>query len=206
MTNGTTLGGTGLVSAPIIISPGSKISPGTSIGTLTVSNSPSWTGGTVLMELSLTNSQTSDRLLRISGAGFTFAGANLVVTNVGPALTNGSSFTLFPVGNTGSFASVTLPPLTGSLSWNTSALASSGTISVANVSTVPTNITFSATGNQLDLSWPADHLGWTLQGQTNPITTGIWTNWFDIPGTSAATNYSVLINPLNPTVFYRLRY
>ena len=37
---------------------------------------------------------------------------------------------------------------------------------------------------RLTLSWPADHTGWRLQAQTNNPTTGLGTNWFDVPGSA----------------------
>ena len=67
----------------------------------------------------------------------------------------------------------------------------------------PTNILFSVTGNQLTLSWPSDHTGWTLQTQTNSLTEAGWVN---VPG-SAATNQIVIpINPSNGSVYYRMEY
>lgn len=66
----------------------------------------------------------------------------------------------------------------------------------------PTNIVFSVSGNQLTLSWPSDHTGWTLQSQTNIAST----NWLDVPA-SASTNQVVFpINTTNTSMFYRLRY
>ena len=70
----------------------------------------------------------------------------------------------------------------------------------------PTNITFGVSGSTLALSWPADHLGWILQSQTNNLNVGISTNWTDIVGSGSATNYNTSIIPANPTVFYRLRH
>ena len=39
----------------------------------------------------------------------------------------------------------------------------------------PTSITAVASNNLLFLSWPADHAGWILQAQTNPLTAGLQT-------------------------------
>lgn len=74
------------------------------------------------------------------------------------------------------------------------------------VSTVPTNIVFAVSGNSLNLSWPADHLGWKLQAQTNSLTSGLGTNWVTIPGSDTMTSTNITINPANESVFYRLIY
>src|SRR5580658_1897442 len=39
--------------------------------------------------------------------------------------------------------------------------------------TNPTNIVVQVTGNNLTLNWPADHIGWRLQVQTNGVTQGL---------------------------------
>ena len=74
------------------------------------------------------------------------------------------------------------------------------------VANYPTNITSSVSGSTLSLSWPATHLGWILQGQTNNLSTGITATWTDISGTAAVTSTNLTIDPLNPTVFFRLRH
>jgi hypothetical protein len=61
----------------------------------------------------------------------------------------------------------------------------------------------------VNISWPADHLGWRLQSQTNLLSVGLKNNtnsWFDVPNSQSATNYSAPIVKTNPTVFYRLLY
>jgi hypothetical protein len=69
-----------------------------------------------------------------------------------------------------------------------------------------TNIAFSVAGSQLTLSWPLDHVGWTLQAQTNNPGVGLGTNWVDVPA-SASTNQVVIpIDPANGSVFYRIRH
>lgn len=73
-------------------------------------------------------------------------------------------------------------------------------------STSRTNITSSASGNTLNLSWPASHLGWTLQTQTNSRSVGLTTNnWFDVPNSSSTNQVDITINRADPTVFFRLR-
>jgi prepilin-type processing-associated H-X9-DG protein len=81
-------------------------------------------------------------------------------------------------------------------------------LSITNVvNSIPTNIVFSVTGgNQLTLSWPADHTGWRLQSQTNSITVGIRTNWVDVSGSTTTNQVLVPINPTNGSVFYRMIY
>jgi hypothetical protein len=69
----------------------------------------------------------------------------------------------------------------------------------------PGPIQFSLTGSQLTLGWPTN-LGWTLQVQTNKLSTGLGTNWVNVPGSTILTNMIVPISPTNGSVFYRLRY
>jgi 4-phytase/acid phosphatase len=65
----------------------------------------------------------------------------------------------------------------------------------------PTNITASVSGNTLTVAWPADHIGWTLQAQTNGLSSG---QWFDLPGSDVVNAVVTTMDPANPSVFYRL--
>jgi hypothetical protein len=67
--------------------------------------------------------------------------------------------------------------------------------------TNPMNVTASVSSNTLTIAWPADHLGWILQAQTNGLSTG---QWFDLSGSSDVNSVAIPINPANPAVFYRL--
>jgi len=74
------------------------------------------------------------------------------------------------------------------------------------MATNPTNLVGTVSGGNLVLSWPLDHVGWTLQTQTNPLTAGLGTNWLDVPGSSIV---NLLTNPISATygsTFYRLQY
>jgi hypothetical protein len=70
----------------------------------------------------------------------------------------------------------------------------------------PTNITYSVSGGAVALSWPADHLGWILQGQTNGVSVGVSNNWADVPGTALVTSKSIGLNTNAVGVFFRLRH
>jgi len=86
-------------------------------------------------------------------------------------------------------------------------IGSSASLAVGNgVNTSPTNIVTSVSGNQLTLSWPTDHTGWTLQSQTNALSKGLSTTWYNVPGSAVTNRITFTINPANPTVFYRLTY
>ena len=83
-------------------------------------------------------------------------------------------------------------------------LTGAGSLVVASsIATTPTSITFSQNGNNLNLTWPADHLGWLVQ--SNSVNLTVPGDWFDISGSDAATSYSITLDASKPSVFYRLR-
>lgn len=79
-------------------------------------------------------------------------------------------------------------------------------LAISPVSLVPTNIVSSVTNNLLYLSWPANHIGWQLQAQTNSLSTGISTNWVDYNPSTTTNQVVIPINLTNGTVFFRLIY
>ncbi|MEY4388056.1 MAG: hypothetical protein RLY20_3339 [Verrucomicrobiota bacterium] len=130
-----------------------------------------------------------------------------------PAFVGGESFLLFQAAaRSGSFSAISPATPGAGLVWNTNLLVSDGILSVATggggPATNPTNITSLVSGGNLTLGWPSDHLGWTLQTQTNNRNVGLVaaTNaWFDVPGSTTVTNFVIPISPAQPTVFFRLK-
>jgi len=76
----------------------------------------------------------------------------------------------------------------------------------SSVNTTPTDITASFAGNQLTLSWPADHTGWRLQAQTNTLGAGLTGTWVDVDGSAATNEVVIPIDAANPAVFFRMIY
>jgi len=74
------------------------------------------------------------------------------------------------------------------------------------VATNPTNIVVNVSSGNVVLSWPADHIGWHLQTQTNTLDKGLGTNWVDVPDTSTTNGFANSMNSTNAAVFYRLVY
>jgi hypothetical protein len=73
------------------------------------------------------------------------------------------------------------------------------------VSPIATKLTAAISGGQLLLSWPADHLGWSLQVLTNGLSAWGTNNWVTVPGSETKTQMVVPLWP--PTrVFYRMMY
>ena len=186
------------------------INPGDSIGKLTITNALTLAANTVVtMELNRTNAATNDMI----AAGSVVGNGALNVTNLGPNLVNGDKFKLFNIPVTG-FTTITLPTTdstgTNFYSWNTN-ITVDGTIQLVSgginpVNTTPTNLTFQVSGGQLTLTWPTDHTGWRLQGQTNPPGGGLNTNWFDVVGSTTTNQIIVPVNSTNGSVFYRMIY
>jgi hypothetical protein len=212
VSNGATLGGHGTLFSNVTVQAGGALSPGTSIGTLTI-NSNLMLAGNLYIEVNkaLSPAQTNDQL--IVGGALTNSGTGTVtMTNLDLArpFVAGDKFTLFsqPLSNG---LAMTISPATpgANLAWtnNLAVDGSIGVYSTSGVNTTPTKITVSISGSTLTLSWPADHLGWHLQAQTNALGTGLKSNgWVVIPGTDLVTSTNINITKTNPTVFYQMTY
>ena len=72
------------------------------------------------------------------------------------------------------------------------------------VATNPTNIMVQFTDGSLKLGWPANHISWCLQVQTNNVAVGLSKNWFDVAGTNSTNQYTIPISQAIGGVFYRL--
>jgi hypothetical protein len=199
--SGQTLMGNGSINGSVSLAVGAILAPGLSIGVLTVTNNVNLNGTTV-MEVQSSPS-TNDRLRSVTGT-ITYGGT-LVVTNITP-LTGANTYQLFEGALAGSFANIILPTLPG-VTWNTANLTVNGSITaMATVNTSPIDLAFSLTANGLDISWPDDHMGWRLEGQTNSVNVGLSDNWVTVAGSAATNRVIVPVNPANGTVFYRLVY
>jgi hypothetical protein len=161
------------------------------------------------MELNRTNAQNCDHL--VSSSGTITYGGTLSVSNVGPALHATDYFQLFSSGVSG-FATVNLQTndIVNNVKYTWyNTISSNGKITVATVSNLvnptPTNITARVNGSNLELLWPADHTGWTLQVQTNNLNVGLSNNWVDMPGSTSVDSVTNTINPTNGAVFYRMK-
>jgi autotransporter-associated beta strand protein len=203
-TNGS-LGGTGAVNGAVTVLNGGAIAPGASIGTLTINNNLSL-GGNLTIEVNKANSQTSDQIIVSGTINNTGTGA-VNVANLGAALAQGDTFTLFPGKTVSGGAAMTVTGGGAGVNW-TNKLAVDGTISVlSTVSLAPTSITISniaitPSSRTMSLNWPADHTGWTLQTQTNAFPGGPWS---PTPGSTTTNQMVITIDPTKGPVFFRLQ-
>ena len=202
---GATLGGSGTFNCPVSVQYGGTFQPGaggSTVGKCFV-NGPLNLGGNTVMFLNKSTPTNS----QIAGISTVSYGGTLSVTNLGGTYVAGDKFTLFSAtSRQGVFTTLNLPTLPGGLGWSNS-LAIDGSIQVVNaVNTTPPVMTNTLSGSTLTLAWPADHLGWRLQVQTNSIATGITANWLTWPNSTNLTSVSVQVDPAQPTVFFRLVY
>jgi len=215
-----TLTGAGSIgnSGSLIVSNGATVNvTGRTDGTLTLRPSQTLKGdGTYNLTGALVNNGTLEFKVskasgvvtndRLQGMTTITYGGTLKLDLSGDPLVEGDSIKVFnATAYVGSFSAIVpATPGTG-LVWNTSALATTGTLGVSTVSTVnttPANISVQASGGNLTLTWPADHTGWHLQAQTN----GLGTNWFDVSGADTTNQVVVPINGTNNSVFFRMVY
>lgn len=201
-----TLSGSGTLNGNLAAGPGSTVSPGSGIGTLTVNNNISLSGRLVL-ELNRTNAQKCDQL--VSASGSISYGGTLLVTNIGPTLQVGDAFRLFPAAvPAGSFSQIALATTDASgatYTWSDKT-AVDGSVVVTKVTSInpnPGTIQYTLNGNTLNLAWPTNG-GWVLLAQTNPISVGLSTNWVVVSGSTSVTNLSFTVYPTNGTLFFRM--
>ncbi len=198
--SGATLAGTGFIGSAVNVQAGGTLAPGTSLGTLTISNTLTLNpASTVFVELNASNGQR-DRVVGLTSV--TYAGS-LIVSNLAGVVTNGQSFSLFGVvpSFSGNFSGITPPPA-ANLAWSFN--PTNGTLSArAVVAAYPTNLACVVSNGALSLSWPATHLGWIAQ--SNVVGLQIPGNWYDIAGTSNLTSLNILPNRSVSNAWYRLR-
>ncbi len=197
---GGTLGGNGIIQGPVTIQSGGRLAPGSSIGVLTISNSVTLSGTTV-MEL---NAATGTNDV-VRGITTLTHGGTLSLSNLAGTIAASNAFKLFSANSyRGAFAALVPASPGPSLAWNTNTLVTDGTLRVVSTNP-PTQVAGRAVPSApLTLSWPADHIGWHLQVQTNSIIIGLSTNWFDIPSSITADHMTFPIDRSIGCVFYRL--
>ena len=205
VTNGT-LAGTGSVMSAVSIGAGANLAPGVAgatVGTFTLDTKSLTLQGNATFRINKAGGlPENDRVAGISTAHY---GGTLTVNNLNTEpLVVGDQFTLLSAsaGATGNFSAIVGSAGSGLAYQFTPA---SGILSVVPGTTNPTNITYTLSGNTLTLNWPATHLGWILQSQTNSLNVGLANNWVDVPGSGASTQAVIIINPATPAVFFRLR-
>jgi autotransporter-associated beta strand protein len=133
MVAGGALAGNGVVNAAVAISSGGTLTPGASIGILTISNSLTL-AGTTFMEISKA-ALTNDRVRGLTTLTY---GGTLVVTNLGGALAIGDRFILFDSASySGSFLNLQLPVLPPHVGWDIGGLATDGSITIVVTNQAP---------------------------------------------------------------------
>jgi len=122
-----------------------------------------------------------------SGGGYVniVTNASLTFTNTGVA--NGTLY-YFVVSATNSFGEST----------------NSTQVSARPTSSASVAMNAANAAGQLQISWPADHTGWQLQSQTNNLTSGLGTNWVNLPASMQTNQMTVPLNSTNGSVFFRL--
>jgi len=204
--SGGTLGGTGIISGAVAVNSGGGFAPGNPLGTLTISNNLTLAGGSTTF-MQIEHSPLTNSAVKVSGT--LVQAGTLNVTNVsGIAFAVGDSFKLFnAAGYSGSFASFYLPSLSAGLGWNTSALNTSGILSVVvNAKPVIGNISIFPGGLSLSGSGGVASANFYLLASTNLVTpltnwTLLTTNQFD---TNGNFNFTNTMNTNSPQSFYLL--
>lgn len=198
------LTGSGRINGNVTNLLGSTLSPGPAIGTLTIASNLVL-AGTTYMELNK-QSNTNDRIQGVLNLSY---GGTLVVTNLAGTLATGDTFPLFSfTTRTGNFTN--LVNQTGNAGVVFGFNPTNGVLSVLSATaSYPTNLTVARGGGNVTLSWPATHLGWILQSQTNALNVGLQVAsnaWFDWPGSGNVTATNLPIAATNPATFFRLRH
>jgi alpha-L-arabinofuranosidase len=123
----------------------------------------------------------------ISGSGYVNIVTNASLTFTNNGLVNGTLY-YFVVSTTNSFGEST----------------NSTQVSARPTSSASAAINTANVAGQLQISWPADHTGWQLQSQTNNPTSGLGTNWIDVPGSMQTNQMTLPLDATNGSVFFRL--
>jgi autotransporter-associated beta strand protein len=196
---GGTLGGNGLIRGPVVVNDVGTIAPGSSIGTLTISNSLTL-NGTASIEFSHTGAD------KVAGVGSLTLGGTLHVDVIG-SLTGGEIFRLFEATSySGDFSFYDLPTLASPLAWDASSVPLDGTLKVTGgAPPQPTISGVSLLGTNLVFFVPTVLTGtYVVQSTTNLAPVSVWFNESTNAGTGGNLNLSVPIKPNTPKKFVRI--
>ena len=200
------LGGATTNTAGAILNPGNN-----NIGTLTFNNSLVLNATSTNRFVVTTTGGASNNVV-VSGGTLSANNSVIAINTAGSATLGAGTNVLFTYSSiSGSFHT---PPVfdtaqTG-LATNAFIVDTGSQIQLvvtnlpSSVNLNPTNITAVVTGSTLSLTWPADHLGWTLQ--TNAVDLANTNYWFAYLGSSTVTNVNITINPAQTNVFFRMVY
>ena len=193
--NGSTLHGNGTINGTVSVQSSATLSPGNSIGVLTV-NGDLTLSGTTAMEINESGSVlTNDLVTGVTNLTF---GGTLTVSASGDSLTGGESFTLFSASHySGTFAATNLPALGANLHWDLSQLAVNGTIRVLGVGPVAGDANYTRSSGVTLLIKVSDLLtnvtdvnGWSV-GLTGVGTDGL--NLLTTNGTTLFNNGTYIV-------------
>ena len=206
VTAGGTLGGSGVIGGAVKVQAGAALSPGPGLSMLTISNTLDLASGSQTYVEVNAGTGGRDQVVGLSSVSY---GGTLVVSNVAGMVTNRQTFQLFSAASrNGTFSAVSAAGSQPGLTWNFNPTNGVLMASVS-VALTPPHLTWTASRTNLELSWPADHLGWTVLQQTNNLVKGLSRNtndWMRVAGSSAANQISIQINQASPAGFYRLVY
>ncbi len=208
--SGGKLSGTGIIGAPTTNSAGAILNPGNNnVGTLTFNNNLVLSA-TSTNRFVVTTAGGASNSVVVSGGTLIANNSVIAINTAGSATLGAGTNVLFTYSSiSGSFNAApvfdtaqTGPATAAFIYDNGSQIAL--VVPAPSVNTNPTNITAVVTGNSLSLTWPGDHLGWTLQ--TNSVDLANTNYWFAYPGSASVTNVNITINPAKTNVFFRLVY
>jgi len=213
-----TLAGNGAVANNVVIGTAGTLLLGSlgHYGTLTVGHNVTNSGAIVVTldhpPAGATNGGLTAHALIVS------PGSTLTIQQGTNDLVTGDTFHVFniatgrPIYNSANFTSITLPTRATNAGvnyvWDSSHLATTGVLTlitggVAPVNLNPSNMVFSVSSGRLNISWPANQLGWDLQ--TNAVNIAVAADWFSLPGSAAVTSTNIAIQT-NGSVFLRLHH
>jgi autotransporter-associated beta strand protein len=198
------LAGSGSIAGPVDVEGSGAIGGGSAsaLGTLTINNNLTLNGNVFVRVNKALSPASSNDLVSVSGT--LSGGGTGVITVSNTSATQISIGDKFKIFNKAVTGGNTLTVTGGGMNWNNN-LAVDGSITAASVNTGPatnpTNMTFSVSGGNLTVTWPADHLGWYLQMNTNSLTSN---TWVDVPGSNTGTNSVIPINQSQRAAFFRM--
>jgi hypothetical protein len=134
----------------------------------------------------------------------TYGGTLQLQTNGPTAIIAGDTFLLFKAGSVaGNFANIAD---NSGATWSFNPATGIATVLTPppTVNTGRTNIIASVSGNQLTMSWPPDHTGWSLQ--SNSVSLSNTNAWFLVTGSTTTNKIIITMDPAQKNVFYRMAY